>query len=170
MHTQHRPCCLPCCSFLSCTESLHSKTLRGYLYRLHLVNPLTLGRTNMLKVGCVSYCLLLMRCGCCVHPVHWQHNSLLAPALHSRHRHHTHASADLERYHCLTAHLNALPQCPTLMRPCCLQALCLAAVLAVCLGVATAQPFAPGQGFLPSGSCSCCLCCGMHSVAAACLH
>ena len=65
MHTQHRPCCLPCCSFLSCTESLHSKTLRGYLYRLHLVNPLTLGRTNMFKVGCVSHCLLLMRFGCC---------------------------------------------------------------------------------------------------------
>ncbi|DBB03426.1 hypothetical protein WJX82_005723 [Trebouxia sp. C0006] len=33
-----------------------------------------------------------------------------------------------------------------------LKALCLAAVLAVCLGVATAQPFAPGQGFLPSGN------------------
>ena len=33
----------------------------------------------------------------------------------------------------------------------CLQALCVAAVFAVCLGVACAQPFAPGQGFLPSG-------------------
>ena len=33
----------------------------------------------------------------------------------------------------------------------CLQAFCVAAVLAVCLGVACAQPFAPGQGFLPSG-------------------
>lgn len=32
-----------------------------------------------------------------------------------------------------------------------LQALCVAAVLTVCLGVACAQPFAPGQGFLPSG-------------------
>ena len=31
------------------------------------------------------------------------------------------------------------------------QVVCVAAVLAVCLGVACAQPFAPGQGFLPSG-------------------